>query len=244
MIRSLGRSCPKDRAIPDMKARLQLLLVLLSVAAPKSVAEIVPKSLLEGLASEDYSVREHTQEEILEWARQNPEARAGSIVALSTAEDPEIRKRSEEVIRKLSDDDYLSDGQGYLGINMLEETLKAGPDGKPGVGIRILNVMRDSPSHVAGIKAGDLIIALDGKKWQDEGAVNAFMETIAKKKPLANVVLTIRRDAADPVEIAVKLGKRPIPDLRAARQDIGLLDKQAKEEHFREWLKRQKLDQD
>jgi hypothetical protein len=221
-----------------MNSKVVNIIAMILVAMPVTAAEAVPKPVLEGLAAEDFAVREKSQLNLLEWAKQNPKERTGSLVALSSAKDPEIRMRSVVVMRQLSDEDYLSDGQGYLGISMLEQNLN------PGAGIRVLNVMKGSPAHESGIKTGDLIIALDGKPWDKEGAVNVFMETIAQKKPLVDVILKIRRDNAEPIEITVKLGRRPVADLTEARGNLQLLDKKAKDEHFMEWLNRHKSGQE
>jgi hypothetical protein len=59
---------------------------------------------------------------------------------------------------------------------------------------------------------------------------------------LADVVLTVRRDAAEPLDFTVKLGKRPIPDLRLAQENPQDLDMQAKDEHFKQWLESLALD--
>ena len=221
-----------------MNSKVVNIIAMILVAMPVTAAEAVPKPLLEGLAAEDFTVREKSQMNLLEWARQNPKERTGPLVALSADKDPEIRKRSVVVMRQLSDEDYLSDGQGYLGISMLEQNLN------PGAGIQVLAVMKGSPAHEAGIKVGDLIIALDDKTWEKEGAVNVLMETIAQKKPLVDVVLKIKRDNAEPIEITVKLGRRPLEDLTQARGDLQLLDKKAKDAHFMEWLKRHKSGQE
>lgn len=227
-----------------MKTRAFLLVALFQVALPLSGKEELPPVILEGLTSDVFSVREKSQVSLLEWAREMPESRAGILLGLSKDEDPEIRKRAAENLRRLSDEDYLSDGQGYLGIMMAEEMLNAGPDGKPGAGIRISMVMRDSPADSSGLKVGDLVVALDGKAWDEPGALDAFMKTVAGKKPLMDVVLTVRRAAPEPIEIRVKLGKRPVADLQSATGNIQMLDKQAKDQHFREWLKRHKAAQD
>lgn len=223
-----------------MKSTVALISLVLLVM-PFAAGDAVPIPVLEGLAAEDFLVREKSQQDLFEWAKENPRERVAPLVVLSNDEDPEIRMRSAVVMRQLSDEDYLTDGQGYLGISMLEEKLEAGADGKPGAGIRVSDVLRESPAHSAGVKAGDLIIALDGKPWRNEGAMEDFMATVAQKKPLVNVVLTIRRDAeGPPIDVTVKLGKRPIEDLRFARESIQSLDKKAKDKHFREWMQRHK----
>lgn len=227
-----------------MITRWLLFISLLFTSAHHSQGERVPRKMLGGLVSEVFLDREKSQQELLGWARQKSETRAAALVSLLADEDPEIRKRSSEILRQLSDEDYLSDGQGYLGIMMGEEMLQAAPDGRAGLGIRISRVIKGSPADSSGLKAGDLIIALDGKAWGNQGALDVFMETIAKKKPLADAVLTIRRNAPEPIDVTVKLGKRPIPDLRLAREDPQTLDMQAKDAHFKEWLKRLKPDRE
>lgn len=226
-----------------MNARLLLFLSLFLAARLPSLGEPIPPEIVSRLASEIFLDREKSQEELLGWAREKSETRAVSLVTLLADEDPEIRKRSYEILRQLSDEDYLSDGQGYLGIMMGEEMLQAGLNGMPGAGIRISRVIKGSPADSSGLKAGDLIIALDGAAWGKQGALDAFMEKIAKKKPMADAVLTIRRNAPEPIDITVKLGKRPIPDLSLAA-DPQALDMQAKDEHFRQWLKCLKSDRE
>lgn len=226
----------------DMNIRSLLLSALLAAVTQLSCAEGLPPGLLAGLASENFSAREKSQQELLGWAREKSAKRAAPLLGLLADEDPEIRKRSSEILRQLSDDDYLSNGQGYLGIMMGEEMFQEVPDGKLRAGIRISRVIDGSPADLSGLKAGDMITALDGKAWEEQGALDAFMGTIAGKKPLSDAVLTIRRNAPEQMEITVKLGKRPIPDLNLSREDPQILDMQAKDEHYKEWLKRLKPD--
>lgn len=199
--------------------------------------EPIPAELLKGLGSEEFAKREASQSGLLEWARGRENAGVEILKMSRKSDDPEVQKRSSEILRKLSDEDYLSDGQGYLGVRMQEEKLEGDPNGKEHFGIRVLGLMKRSPAEQAGIKQGDLIIALNGKTWNEIGAVTVFGDVISQTKPLVEVMLTVKRDGADPVEIPVKLGKRPIDDLRDARESLELLDEQARERHFRNWLK-------
>lgn len=228
-----------------MNARAVLFVAVSLSVIPLMVAgEELPQEFLQGLASEQFSVREKSQDGLLTWAREKPDTRAKVLFQLSGDREPEVRKRAAVILRELSDEDYLSDGQGYLGIMMTEEVLNAGPDGRPGAGMRINRVMKGSPADSAGLKFGDLIVALDGKTWHEPGAINVFMEAVAGKKPLMDVVLSIRRDAAEPIDIKVKLGKRPAVELQNALGSIEMLDRKAKDEHYRKWLMRQKLAQE
>jgi len=203
-------------------------------------AEGIPAVLLSGLSSENFNERESSQSKIVDWAREKKKAATSVIVKLSKlSEDPEVRQRCAVILRELSNEDYLSDGIGYLGINMAEEAFPADEAGQQRIGIRIRGVMRGSPADEAGLKAGDLILGLDGETWNKVGSVNIFTDTIGRKKPLVEVVLSVKRQAGETEDIKVKLGKRPVEDLLMARGDIELLDKHAKDQHFREWLKEQ-----
>lgn len=219
----------------------RILLVSLQVFVPFTLhgQEAVPADLIENLGSDEFVARESAQAKLLGWSLEHTETAIPELLKLyRDDDDPEVRKRAMAILKALGDADYLSDGQGYLGILMQEEPLEAGQEGKMSFGIRILDVMRGSPADQAGLKMGDLIIALDGKGWEEMGAVTVFGETVAAKKPLVEVILMIKKGQGEPDPVTVKLGKRPTPDLRVAG-DLGQLEQQAKERHFKEWLKKQ-----
>jgi hypothetical protein len=56
------------------------------------------------------------------------------------------------------------------------------------------------------------------------------------------VVFAVKRPGAEQlVEISAILGKRPVEDLRKMYySDLGKLEKEARDRHFEEWLKKQK----
>ena len=225
-----------------MTSKLRIQLVILFLAARLHGAEPLPQALVRGMSSENFPEREQAQAQLLDWCRKNPEA-SGSLAELyHSDQDPEVRKRSAVILKALAEDDYLSEGQGYLGILMQEEMLAPGADGKPRVGIRVLDIMPGTPAEKARPQGGDLIVALDGKGWEAVGAVTEFSETISEKKPLVEVRLGIIRANGEEIQLSVKLGKRPIPDLRAAGGHLQQLEEQARERHFREWLKRKQAE--
>lgn len=222
-----------------MTARVVCLALFFSALCQLHGDEILPLDLVKNLGSEEFARRENAQAELLVWALKNPQAATPEFLKLFREDDdPEVRKRVLEILKALAEADYLSDGQGYLGILMQEEPLEAAQDGKVRFGIRILDVMKGSPANQADLKMGDLIVSLDGKAWEEMGAVTSFSESIAAKKPLAEVILMIKKAQGEPIAITVKLGKRPIPDLRVGG-DLGQLEEQAKERHFQQWLKKQ-----
>lgn len=206
--------------------------------------EQVPENLLKGLSSEEFHERERSQEKLREWAGRNRGESIAAIHKLSkVSEDPEVRQRCSEILRDLSDRDYLANGQGYLGIEMIEEMADLPGDERMRACVRILRVVDKSPADLADIRRGDLITALDGKKWYDAGAIDDFMEKIADSKPLEKVVLSIRRGDEDTFDVEIRLGRRPVENLRGIGDDLELLDKMAKDNHFKKWLEEQKLQQ-
>lgn len=227
---------------------MKLLIFLLSF--PISCSTWVfslnpPEALVSGLASEDFRERNKAQDDLLNWAQSNGAGAGIAIHTLTTTSDePEVRLRCVEILRSLSDRDYLSDGKGYLGIEFNEEGINGDEGKKNAIGIRITRVVRGSPAEAAGLLNGDTIIALNGVNWKDVGAEQDFIKKIADTKPLEEIVLKISRGNAEPVEIKVRLGKRPLEDLRGIGDDLDFFDQKAREDHFRKWLEAQGFDGD
>lgn len=232
---------PNPRASLRVNPWLGVAAILASGFLCSSCFSQVPEALIDGLADQAFHVRQESQEKLLKWSSENAEqAIPLLIVKAESHEDPETRERVTNVLRGLSDNDYMSEGSAYLGINMREEALPEAPAQKGGVGIRVVEVMKGSPAEVAGLKGGDLLVGLDGVRWTEVGATTVFADTISEMKPLSEVVLAVRREDNDELEIRVRLGKRPVNDLRMARGDLSALDQRAKEAHFLEWMAEKK----
>jgi hypothetical protein len=226
-----------------MTSKIRKALPLLLAVSSLMGKEPLPGDLLRGLASEDFSERENSQAELLEWSKKNLKSATSGLLKLSDSdEDPEVRKRCMVLLRELSEADYLSDGQGYIGIVMAEEMLEAGEEGIAPMGIRVLAVMPGTPAEKADLRVGDMIIALDDKGWKGIDAVTRFSRAIADKKPLVEVKLTVRRGEGEPFGVTLKLGKKPIDDLRAAGGDLQRIQELARERHFKEWLRKQRAE--
>ena len=202
--------------------------------------EAAPKQRwIEELGSEEFAIRESAHAELSVWAMKSPQLAIPKFLRLSQEHhDPEVRKRALDILKVLANIDYLSDGQGYLGILMQEEPLDAAQGEKVRFGIRVLDVMNGSPAEQAGVKMGDLIVSLDGIIWEEASAMTKFSEAVAAKKPSVEVSLMVQRAPEGAIGITVKLGKRPVPDLGVGG-DLGLLEQQAKDRHFEKWLKKQ-----
>ena len=106
--------------------------------------------------------------------------------------------------------DQLKSGKkvsrGWIGVGIQEvdaNTAKALglPEAK---GALIGSVMDNEPADKAGMKAGDVVIAINGEPVADSGAL---LRTIAAEKPGSTIKVTVWRDGAEKV-LSVKLGER------------------------------------
>ena len=88
----------------------------------------------------------------------------------------------QDVGREIADSFRLSNGQGAL----------------------IAGVQRGGPADRAGVKPGDVIVAVDGKRVSDSFAV---LQLVASLKPGSKTELTLLREGK-PVELPVDVGKR------------------------------------
>ena len=77
-------------------------------------------------------------------------------------------------------------------------------------GALVTQVVRGSPADKAGVKAGDVITAIDGKNIQDSVAA---MAVIAGLKPGQDAKFQLTR-SEKAIDVAVNVAKRP----RALRQ--------------------------
>lgn len=158
-------------------------------------------------------------------------------------EDPEVRERCIAVLRELVSDEYLKEGEGFLGIRMQDEKALVPGEQKPRSVIRVIQVVEDSAAQKAGVKLNDLITGLDGKAWQDEAALMPLMNHIRQLKPGNQVLLKILRDG-EMMDLPVKLGRRPLladnPFLDQRQVDVEAVERAAKEAYFRRWLERRK----
>ncbi len=104
----------------------------------------------------------------------------------------------------------ISDGsvtRGWIGIEAqditpeLAESFKL----KQTHGSLIAGILRNSPAEKAGLKAGDILLAIDGKEVTDS---NSMLNLISGLKPNKNASLKIAR-ASEEFDLSVLIGKRP-----------------------------------
>ncbi len=95
--------------------------------------------------------------------------------------------------------------RGWLGVVIQEIT----PDIAEAIGVRegilVAQVMKGSPADRAGLKVGDIIVALNGRKLE---SVRDLQLSIMRTKPGTEVILTIIREGKRK-KIKVKVGELP-----------------------------------
>lgn len=95
--------------------------------------------------------------------------------------------------------------RGWLGVVIQEIT----PDIGEAIGVRegilVAQVVKDSPADKAGLRVGDIIVALNGKKLD---SVRDLQFSIMKTKPGTEVILTVIREGRK-MELRVKIGELP-----------------------------------
>ena len=87
--------------------------------------------------------------------------------------------------------------RGWLGVVLQE--------GSTGPGVLLGGVDRNSPAARAGLKAGDIVLAMNGEKIE---SARILVRGIASMQPGAAVRLLVRRGGRD-TEVPVTVGKRP-----------------------------------
>ena len=216
-------------------------LCILVLALFSAEAVELPSKALSGLASQQFRDREIAQVELLAWARLQPASAMEELLRQSRmAIDPEVRERCLNILRILVTDEYLKEGEGYLGIMLKDEVSDIPGEPKPRGVIRVLMVQPDSPAEHAGIRQNDMIVGINGEIWQDV----TFRANIRKLKPNIEVDLKILRDGRW-IDLKVPLGRRPVyadnSFFPGQTYDLEAAERAAKEAYFRHWLNLRKL---
>jgi len=99
--------------------------------------------------------------------------------------------------------------RGWIGIEAQDVTPELAESFKLSKvqGSLIAGVLRDSPADIAGIKSGDILLAINNREVADS---SGMLNIIAVLKPNEKAVLTIVRHGQE-MKVNVLIGKRPKP---------------------------------
>lgn len=105
---------------------------------------------------------------------------------------------------------YAGHGGGYLGVHLQELNKDlAGYFGvKEDEGVLILKVEEDSPAEKAGLKSGDVIVELDGKKVTDAGKVSKVVSAYEEGDEIEIKVVRHKKGQTVKVELGERTGFR------------------------------------
>ena len=97
--------------------------------------------------------------------------------------------------------------RGWVGVELQEITAELAESFKLGTtaGVLIAGVQRGSPAERAGIKPGDIVVAVDGKQVRDPDAMRNLIVALVPGK---QTTLKLKRAQKD-LELSVQVGKRP-----------------------------------
>ena len=198
------------------------------------------RALVEALASEEFKDREQAQLDLGRWAEGQADRGADWLLRqMDLAEDPEIRLRLRVVLRQMVVREHQKEGPGYIGVRMAPIELAVPGNPAPRGGVRILAVEGDTPASRAGLRAGDVIVALDQLTWKGEEALKSFADEIKRHKPGTSIELSVFRDGSLK-KMPVVLGPRPLslPEIGGPMpaEDAELLEERAREALFARWL--------
>jgi serine protease Do len=111
--------------------------------------------------------------------------------------------RAKNVVRQLLEKgSYV---RGYLGVALDDLTPEMKEELKVERGVLVTQVERDTPADKAGIQAGDVIVEMDGKPVENQGALR---DIIAEKGPNADARFKIVRGGRT-LTLSAKLGEHP-----------------------------------
>lgn len=220
-----------------------MVLVAWVLAPVVSVTALeLPADCLVRLKDERFRTREDAQRELLDWSRDRRDGAMSELLRQSrAASDPEVRARCLAVLRDLVAEEYQREGEGYIGVQMLNEFAHVPGEARPRAAIRVAEVLADTAAAAAGLKVGDLIVGLNGKVWHEVPLAIPFGEKVREFKPGDTITLQLLRDGKV-VDQTLKLGRRPafadLPFPGLTEEDKQAAEKAAREAHFRRWLER------
>mgnify|MGYP001601535809 CR=1 FL=1 len=156
--------------------------------------------------------------------------------AYEQTDDLEMRLRIEQVVRTAYLNRYVFDRNGFLGISLQPyepRDVKGPRRADIETGVKVTQVIANTGAAKAGLRADDVIIAMNGAPLSGTGreATDRFSDSIRLNPPGTKLRLTILRDA-NTMTLDAIVGRCPEDNVRRVRF-AGLYDQVS--ERFETW---------
>jgi C-terminal processing protease CtpA/Prc len=191
-------------------------------AAPVDRARVA--ALVAQLGNAEWTAREEAQKTLV---AMGPDTLPVLDEGLAAVKDPEILRRLQEVYRRwVPQDQYAGDDlrPGFLGVQL---NVVVGDDPRMGErenGVRVMGVVANTAAERGGLKEGDLIVSLNGKKFLGVFGIDHFKNRIQRIGAGGTVRMGIWREQAY-LELDLVLGASPEPTGSSqAQADTRVLD--------------------
>jgi len=215
------------------------------LAEKDGVGDGVPDGVVEQLSSEKFEVRVGAYAELKKWSKKNPKSSPAQLHKIwVSSDDPEVKTRCYTLMKEMVIQRKFGKGKGFVGIMMDPMVIGGGqPQGKAKVGIRIVQVLPNTPANKAGLQPGDFIVGIDEldfnklpveKKQID--VRTTFQEYVKSKQPDDVITLHLLR-AGKAMDQDVTLMKRPASADRGFFNRGENLERAESEAYFEKWLK-------
>lgn len=196
------------------------------------------------LGAENYVDRSDAYNDLKLWAFSNKEKAIPLLFEKSQSLDnPEVEMRIHAILREVVLYEHFGRPPGFIGIELGSKFIPMEGADLPVV---IVNgVIPDSAAAKKGLKVGDVIISLEGKRMQLHALRNSgmtaaqyFIHQVGKKFKGDQLHLGLYVDGVEQ-EIVLTLGERPdhIPS------SLPRPSKAEKDAYYENWLQQQKLKQ-
>lgn len=207
----------------------------------------LPKESLTRMGSDQFSERQKGYDEIKKWSVKNLKNSPETLYAAwKKSEDPEVKTRCYTLMKEVLLQRKFGRGRGFVGVRMDDAVLPGKPGEAAVLGVRIIQVLPDTPGQKAGLIAGDVVIGVDKVDFNkapraraQNGVTEVFSIYIQSKQPDDVITLHIMR-AGKKIDIDVKLMLRP-----AAADNFGdpfgrrrENERNVAEKYFADWLKK------
>ncbi len=168
----------------------------------RTIVTLAAALMATAASAQDRGAEEAALEQRLQAAQERLEAAAREVAELTAqARGPEFERRIEM---------YMPHARrAMLGVNL-------GGTEEAGGGVRVVGVSPGGPAAEAGVKAGDVVVAIEGKKVATGRELIKVMEDV---EPGQKVALELRRDAR-PVKVVVEA--RPLDRVIFAGRGIAM----------------------